>query len=542
MLSPGRARLFLLISLFILAAVPRLYVAANQPLNYDEHWHVFVAQQDTPKGFADEWRNNAHPPLFYWLLRLPTSLARNRLLDRSISLLAGVVAVFLLGHIVARITSNPPVSYLAALAFALSPSAVLISSEARSYMLSTFFILLAFAQYLSLVQGHYSIRTAIAFSASSCLALMSHYFAVFFLFACLGALLYTGAGRTLRRGNIWCFFRERWVILATAVLPILLTAAWLYRTHVRYWLRPQNHTDAFYFHPESGERLLGYLVGAAYNSFNLFSPVSLGEDAAIPVSLLLLTFVGVSLVYLSRLRARARALSRCLPLLFLLLLAGGLLTASVMGAYPFGGDLRHQFILFPFVLITAFVLMDSALSRLRSLAIPVIGLALFGISLNSAVHLSHVYESREDRFGTMFAKEIALYRQAFPEPTAVYLDQFSLVVFFAHSEPRQWRSLDFATYEARSNGRPIVILRDLARWKVDLLDEGLYKDVAAHLKSSAFQSTTLFCLRCTFASASWDPGEEHAFRRQVSALAARHHLKVPHLVLDGSNVFGQFSF
>ncbi|MGH2778940.1 MAG: hypothetical protein ACRDJB_09860, partial [Actinomycetota bacterium] len=81
-------RILLLISL--LAAIPRLYVAAIQPLNYDEHWHVFIAQQDTRAGLAAEWRSNAHPPLYFWLLTLPVSLGRTPLLDRSLSLLAGV--------------------------------------------------------------------------------------------------------------------------------------------------------------------------------------------------------------------------------------------------------------------------------------------------------------------------------------------------------------------------------------------------------------------------------------------------------------------
>lgn len=183
----------LLLLVCVVAGAARVYVAAEKPLNYDEYWHIFVAQQDTREGLAREWRSNAHPPLYYWLLRLLVSLARGPLVDRSISLLAGVLAVLVIGQILAKVAKDPVVAPLGAFAFALAPSAVLISSEVRSYMLCTLFLLVAFSQYVGLVKGPPSFRALVIFSGASCLALMSHYFTIFFLAAGLAAAVWMAA-------------------------------------------------------------------------------------------------------------------------------------------------------------------------------------------------------------------------------------------------------------------------------------------------------------------------------------------------------------
>ncbi|MGH7399691.1 MAG: hypothetical protein ACRELW_19410 [Candidatus Rokuibacteriota bacterium] len=407
-------------------------------------------------------------------------------------------------------------------------------------MLCTFFILLAFFHFLSLVQGHPSIRTSLAFSVFSCLALLSHYFTVFFLLACLAAGLYAFVVHALCGGDMLRFGRDRWTSLATAILPILLTAAWLYETHVRAWLRPQKHLRPFYYQPASGERLVDYLVGTVYNTFNLFSPISLGRVASLPLFVAALGLLAVSLVYFSRIRPRSRDMLRCLPLMFLLSITAALLLASLKGVYPFGGNPRQQFILLPFTIMAASMLLDAALSRLRAGAVLLVWLGVIGICLNSVLHLPQVHRPAETPFSTMFAKEMAAYRRIFPHPEAVYLDQFSLVVFFAHHDERQWRSLDLSRYEVTSDGGRIVVLRDRARWNLDLLDERLYANIAARLQPAGLESTTVFSVRYPVPSEPWGPVEQRALLEQVPVLAARHHLETQRLVLGGFNVFAQF--
>lgn len=536
----SRYSLHLLLLISILAIVPRVYVATTHPLDYDEYWNLFVAQQDTRAGLAAEWRANEHPPLYYWLLKLPLSLGRGRLLDRSLSLLAGVIAVFVLGRIVAQFTSRLTSALLAALAFAFSPTAVVISSQNRSYMLCTLFILLAFSEFLLFLRGHPPLRAAVLFALFSCLALMSHYFTVFFLLACLAALLYVVAIHLVCKRDTLSLVVGWWPSVLVATCPILATAAWLYRTHLK-GLRTSHltHLSAFYYRPESGQSVLRYVAGAAQKTFNVFSPASIGQAASVPVFLLSVTVLVVSLVHFARIRRRSEDIPRCLPWFFFLFMSGSMLTASIEGVYPFGGELRHQFILFPFLLITAFQVMDWMMSMWHRVTFPLAGLALVGICLNGTTPFRQPRAST-DKMGNMFAEEMALYCGVFPEPETVYVDQFTLILFFAHHDRWQWKRLDERSYEVIGPGRRIDVLRKF-KWSLDFLDERLYDELAEWLRSTERESTAVCSLRYPSGTRPPNSVEQDAFRQKLTTLAARHGLKTTRLVLDGFDVFAQLS-
>src|SRR6185312_2240101 len=76
----------------------------------------------------------------------------------------------------------PLVQLACAAAFACSVDAIAISDEIRSYQLAIFLVLVAFYAWLEMRSG--SARACIAFAAASCLALLSHYAAIFFVAAC----------------------------------------------------------------------------------------------------------------------------------------------------------------------------------------------------------------------------------------------------------------------------------------------------------------------------------------------------------------------
>ena len=536
---PSSIRLLLLICL--VAGAARVYVPTQKPLNYDEYWHVFIAQQDTREGLAREWRNNAHPPLYYWLLRIPISLARGPLLDRSISLLAGILAVLVMGQILTKIAKDPAIAPLGAFAFALAPSALLISSEVRSYMLCTFFLLLAFSQYVSLVKERPSFRTLVVFSGASCLALLSHYFAIFFLAAGLAVGVYVAATRLLAGEGIAALATWAAAGLAAA-FPILGAASFLYRTHLRGMPLTEQHLSAFYYHPHSGESLFHYVIDASWNAFNLFAPVPVAKSRAVVVFALCLAVLVGALIYLSRIRSRARTVVHDLPLLFLVFLIVALLAASVRGAYPFGGDLRQQFILFPFLLLTILLLLDSMLSWRARLRRPLIAIVLLAVCLNSGLRMASISAREESGgFEDMFAREMSLHETTFPEAPAVYLGQFSLIVYFAHHDRWRWRAVDANTYEIMQGGRTVVVMRDERnRWNLDVLDATLYKDLSRRLESLRLKSTTVFSLRYPFPPEPWTSSERDELRREVPVLAARAHLDTVRLILDGFNAFAQF--
>jgi hypothetical protein len=532
--------LHLLLFICVVAGAVRIYLVADRPLNYDEYWHLFIAQQDTREGLAREWRLSGHPPLYYWLLRIPVSLARGPLLDRSISLLAGVLAVWVIGRILAKMAKDTMVAPLGAFAFALAPSAVFISSEVRSYMLCTLFLLVAFGEYVRLVEGPPSFQGLAIFSGASCLALVSHYFTVFFLAAALAVAVWIAAAR-LSAGKRHAL-RGRWVAAAAAAaLPILGVGTFLYREHLRGQAGRQDHLSSFYYRPESGESLLHYLVGALWNAFNLFAPIPVGPSGAPAVFAVCLTLLAGALIYLFSVRWRAESAVRALPLAFLMVLAVALLAASVRGAYPFGGSLRQQFILFPFLLLTGFMLLDSMLSKRPRLRQPLIAIVLLGVCVNSGLGLPRMLAHTRSSFEGMFAREMSLHQAAFPDPGAVYLDQFSLIVFFAHHDRWRWRSLDANTYGVTRDGREVVVMLDeRRRWNLDTLDAVLYEDLSRRLSSLRLRSTTVFSIRYPFPTRPQTLAERETIRLEVPALAALAHLEMDRLILDGFNVFAQF--
>ena len=81
------------------AAVPRLLLGASQYIEYDGYWHIFIAQQDNWNRFWLEIYANAHPPLYFLLLKAALRLGHSLIVYRSISLLTGIGSVALVGWI-----------------------------------------------------------------------------------------------------------------------------------------------------------------------------------------------------------------------------------------------------------------------------------------------------------------------------------------------------------------------------------------------------------------------------------------------------------
>ena len=53
-----------------LTAGALVFLGSREFIGYDSYWHVFIARQDRWPNFWREVRDNAHPPLFYLMLRL----------------------------------------------------------------------------------------------------------------------------------------------------------------------------------------------------------------------------------------------------------------------------------------------------------------------------------------------------------------------------------------------------------------------------------------------------------------------------------------
>ncbi|MFN8643961.1 MAG: hypothetical protein U0802_20760, partial [Candidatus Binatia bacterium] len=276
-------------------AAPMLVMGVRHRIDYDDWWHVFIARV-TP--WAQFWRDvsdNAHPPLFYLLLRAMAQLGRERLVYRALSIGAALAAVYVVGRVAARLYRTPAVALLCALAFGLALPTVVMACAVRSYMLSVLLVLVALRLALELLDPMRSdARPGRAgwLTVALAAAILTHYAAAFFAVA-VAALPFALAGmeRTYRAWLVRCL-RTQWRAIAAVAVPVAAVVAVVYAAHVSHFDGPMSHTAPFYPSPE--EWAAGPLRGAAafvarglVAEVDLFVPIALAAWPAAAQALLL---------------------------------------------------------------------------------------------------------------------------------------------------------------------------------------------------------------------------------------------------------------
>jgi 4-amino-4-deoxy-L-arabinose transferase-like glycosyltransferase len=128
-------RVFWLVLLLtaLIGLVVRIEIGRKTFISFDEWQHVFMASSARWTDLSFELRTNAHPPLFFLLLKAIVRLG-NIALYRSISIAAGVGSIVAVGLIARRLLDSPILQLLCAAVFALSTDAISVSVEIRSYL------------------------------------------------------------------------------------------------------------------------------------------------------------------------------------------------------------------------------------------------------------------------------------------------------------------------------------------------------------------------------------------------------------------------
>ena len=150
--STNRLLTLLPILVCLAALLLRIYVASREIMDFDEWQQVFMSAAPRWNDFTFELNAEAHPPLFFLLLRWLLPLGHSKLLYRCISIASGTGSVFLIWWIGRKVFRSAAVAALAAGVLALSAAAITISIEVRQYQLLVFLLLLAFSFYLDIVR------------------------------------------------------------------------------------------------------------------------------------------------------------------------------------------------------------------------------------------------------------------------------------------------------------------------------------------------------------------------------------------------------
>lgn len=197
-------------------------------VNPDEGIYYSMLTWEDSSRFWAEFSANAHPPLYYLVLRLLAGLTTEFGWFRMIAVTAGAVAIFgaylFTRQAVGEGSRGAIAGLLAALLLAVSPGAILLSQLIRPYMLQLALVTLAYYFLLRLLQAG-GRRHILGYSVFMSLAVLTHYSSFLILG---GVLIVLGVAFLARRLPARTF---RWSVLGNAA-PVLLVIL-LYFLHMR---------------------------------------------------------------------------------------------------------------------------------------------------------------------------------------------------------------------------------------------------------------------------------------------------------------------
>jgi hypothetical protein len=449
-------------------------------------------------------------------------------------------------------------SVLAAFAFGLSLNTISIGLEVRAYMLSVFFMLAAFYAYLLLVEngfGDRALKRRVTFVVCASLALMTHYSAAFLVAACLAGPVPSAVADRSFRERLAAGLRHRAVLNAcTFGVPWLCLA--LLFIHLRSlsatgW--PVNHVADYVFDP-SREGASAFLFHGARGMLELLLPplnfpnptstlAVIGPQlgpAGGGVTLVLLSIGLALLAYAVCVSPSTRSVTASATVTVAMVLLCIVALAAVAGKYPFGGPLRHQYLLLPFVLLVVFTALDQVLQRFRGWkARVIVCLAACAIAANAIAWMSHFSTTP----GYMAQAEMNRFRTLFPNAPVVYVDQFNLITFFAHHHERDWtlvrrleeRGLDL--WQVSDAYETFHVCRDRKPWLLDVSDPSLYYDIEACLDSTRATSVVIFRPQQHGVDIA-RPTESTT--GLIPALSARAQLIGTRVAIEGEDVYAEF--
>lgn len=539
--SSSRER-FVQLALSVLATIPIAVFSVDQFVSYDGYWHIFIAHHDRWSNFWYDVRVNAHPPVFYAALGQVLALGKTPLVYRSINILAAMLSAYLVARIVRRCGAPQIVASAAAVAFGASLSTIHVALEVRSYMLAALFGLIALRGFIELLDTDFAERTIqarLAFAFGMSMALLSHYSAAFLLAGCLAAPLFLAAvtpGYAVRllRG----LRTRRAANAATFGLPAAGVAFAAAHTLIFGLL---NHVPAF-LHDPARESAWAFVTKQVGNLVALFAPFAAEQPAQGIVAILLLVLILAATVLAARGRQRPIAM---VPALVTLVVALLLALAGILGRYPFGGELRHQYVLFPLLVVAmclAVGVLANALPDPRARSI--VG-AMFVVAV--AANAARAIDTFPRYSGRLLQVEMDRFRSTFPSPGVVFMDQFNLIAFFMHYDDWDWKFVARAyahspvdVYRVTRGAESFWVCRDLNAWVVNLAETNVYRNIAECGRSTRSNSVTLFALAQPD-SITPLPRSEPDPEQTVRRLASEAGLSVHRLMRTGDNVFAEYA-
>lgn len=541
-----------------LSAVPFLVLAGPEVISYDGWWHVFIARQGDWGNLWDEIHRNAHPPLFYLLLKATiATLGPGAWSYRLISIAATLGSAWLVGRIVDRTSGRIGLAAVAAFAFGGALSTVSVGLDVRAYALCTFFVLGALLALLRLAESSFSApdpRDRVLFALLAGLALATHYVAAFFLLGCWAAVaILTLLGREYRR-RVLGQARRHWLAnLLTFGAPLAVLAI-EYAVHVSERGR-LHHVPAFLFDPRR-EGASSFLWRNTRALIELFVPpldyprfasttfvTAPAMPDAVVVILVFLALAGIGWLGCRPLReAGGREVAGRIPALVLAAMTAAIVVAALLGRYPYGGLLRHQYLLFPFLVIVLAqgvgTFARRAGRRVGGVAVGLLAVAALLNATNWAVHFRIV-----PRYAMQ--DEVVRFYESFPSPGVVYVEQFNLIHLFAHHHEERWRFVErleedvpVDVWRVGDGTRELSVCRDRGPFHLDLTSRCTYLRMRRCLEATGRERLAVLRTQHHSKIPDWPVEQTEELATRAAGLAG---LVAERVVVDGESVYAAFA-
>jgi hypothetical protein len=302
------------------------------------------------------------------------------------------------------------------------------------------------------------------------------------------------------------------------LVPIVVAMA-IYRVHVRMWKAPAmlGHVGSFMY--DAGHEGVWSFISRNTRSLVLLALPPLEPSGQVVVAVGAALLIGAALL-LARRGSRGRL--AIVPVLFLGVMLLLNLVAGIKARYPYGGQMRQEFFLFPFAIIALFTGIDAArrlLPRPWSARGPWVGATALGVAASCGLWMSSFQVDPQPPLKPQMDR----FHAAFGQPAAVLVDQYNFIMFFAHYLDWDWhlewqdplRSL-WQVWSLSRNDQQLRVCRS-RDWLLDFSTVGAYSDVADCLSRAG--PVTVFRPQQPEFHAAWDTTQTAALANELGPKA-----------------------
>ena len=472
----------------------QVYYALHWVKGYDEAWNLFYAKVQPFFKMFLELKHNAHPPLASILLRIPAAIGGDIFWARLGSIIPSIIFIYFTFLILKKLRLRNPLPYVFTFILAISHTIVNLSVCVRAYTLMAMFIVVALYYYIDIVRDITGVKSSkiFLFVLFSLFAVWTEYSAAFLVvslvccyFVCV---LFARYSLTIFISKIL----DNWYSVLLFLLGMIGIIWYFSWTTMPVW---QGHVSNYYLQPQ--EKILEFIRNGISSNLRYFTPFSIESG-----SVLLIFAIGgvlITLFLAYRYLKDGTDTARASILLCHLLIWTILIVAGIKRVYPFGGSMRHQFVIFVFLLISSAIFVDECLRRFTTNT--VVYFASISIAL-VALHTSASAFSGppigEFPSTPMFEAEYQGIAGLLHKDDTFYLTGFNHFAIYYQTYDWEWKLVKadsdmWYVYDVRNGNERMKIITDRTQWLPPIpIDEAFIQRISRIMQSEKVDRMWIF--------------------------------------------------